>query len=350
MQGRSRSAESGTRRNRWQRLRDPTGSKSYYLLRLSSGGDPAFCNTPLQREQYAMKLFTQLTVGAALLMLAVANIAAAAEPIAVGRYTSPVKSFSTNSYWIAGKESSVLIDAQFLPNDAIAALEMAERASLLKVKHAFVLHPNPDKFNGTAALQQRGIKVLTSAQVLKEIPAVHTIRLGWFADEYKPQYPQIAAVPSVFGESSQTLNIDGITIKLHVLGRGCSAAHVVAQVDDAVFVGDLINPENHAWLELGFIDDWLARLDEIRALNPKRIFPGRGAPGGMELLDQQAQYLRYVQLAVRDEKPEGKLGWLTKLRLQRNIEARFPNLGYPIFMRDGLSAVWQHEATKSSSH
>jgi glyoxylase-like metal-dependent hydrolase (beta-lactamase superfamily II) len=293
-----------------------------------------------------MKLFTQLVAGVAFLMLAVTNIVAA-ESIAVGRYTSPVKSFSTNSYWIAGKESSVLIDAQFLPNDAIAALEMAERAALLKVKHALVLHPNPDKFNGTAALQQRGIKVLTSAQVLKEIPAVHLIRLGWFADEYKPQYPQTAAVPSVFGDSTQTLNIDGIAIKLHVLGRGCSAAHVVAQVDDAVFVGDLINPENHAWLELGFIDDWLARLDEIRALNPKRIFPGRGAPGGMELLDQQAQYLRYVQQVVRDEKPEGKLGWLTKLRLQRNIEARFPSLGYPIFMRDGLSAVWHNEATKS---
>ncbi len=293
-----------------------------------------------------MNLFTRLTVGAIFLMLMITNMAIA-EPIVVGRYTSPIKSFSTNSYWISGIESSILIDTQFLPNDAITALEMAERASLLKVKHALILHPNPDKFNGTAVLQQRGVKVLTSTQVLKEIPAVHIIRLGWFADEYKPQYPQTAAVPSVFGDSTQTLNIDGIAIKLYVLGRGCSAAHVVAQVEDAVFVGDLINPENHAWLELGFIDDWLARLEEIRALNPKRIFPGRGAPGGIELLDQQAQYLRYVQQVVRDEKPEGKLGWLTKLRLQRNIEARFPNLGYPIFMRDGLSAVWQNEAAKS---
>ena len=120
----------------------------------------------------------------------------------------------------------------------------------------------------------------------------------------------------------------------------------MAQVEDAVFVGDLINPENHAWLELGFIDEWVARLEEIRALNPKRIFPGRGAPGGIELIDKQVQYLRYVQQAVWDEKPAGQLGWITKLKLQRNIEARFPALGHPIFMRDGLRAVWNTESAK----
>ena len=269
-----------------------------------------------------------------------------AEPITVGRYTSPVKSFSTNSYWVSGKDFTVLIDLQFLPNEAVAALEMAERASLLKVKHGLVLHPNPDKFNGTTILQQRGVKVLTSAQVAKEIPTVHLIRHGWFAEEFRPQYPQTAAVPSVFGDATQALNFDGVAIKLHVLGRGCSAAHVVAQTDDAVFVGDLINPDNHAWLELGFIDDWLTRLEEVRALNPKRIFPSRGAPGGVELIDKQVLYLRYVQQLVRDEKPSGELGWFTKLRLQRNIEQRFPSLGYTIFMRDGLSAVWDNEIAK----
>lgn len=292
-------------------------------------------------------VFLALAICATIWATAWAAISTAnAQPITVGRYTSPAKSFSTNSYWVAGKESTVLIDLQFLPNEALTALEVAERASLLKVTHGIVLHPNPDKFNGTATLQQRGVKVLTSAQVAKEIPGVHTIRLGWFADEYKPHYPQTAAVPSVFGHASQTVNLGGLDIKLHVLGRGCSVAHVVAQVDDAVFVGDLINPENHAWLELGLIDDWLARLEEIRALNPKRIFPGRGAPGGIELINKQVQYLQYVQNAVRAEKPSGKLGWFAKQRLQRNIEQQFPNLGYAIFMRDGLAAVWAMEAAK----
>jgi Metallo-beta-lactamase superfamily len=210
-----------------------------------------------------------------------------------------------------------------------------------------VLHPNPDKFNGTAALQARGVQVWTSAPVAAAIPAVHVIRTGWFAEDYQPDYPKAAAEPLSFGGQTTRVAWADLPMTLHVMGPGCSAAHVVAQVGDAVFVGDLVNPENHAWLELGTIDAWLARLDEIKALNPSRVFPGRGKPGGLEIVDQQAAYLRFVQQVVREAEPTGSLGWVRKLLLQRRIEAAYPQLGYPIFMRDGLAAVWAQEASKA---
>jgi glyoxylase-like metal-dependent hydrolase (beta-lactamase superfamily II) len=270
------------------------------------------------------------------------------EPIDVGSYTSSAKTFSTRSYWLSSTEGTLLIDTQFLPEMALNALNAAERGSGRKLTHALVLHPNPDKFNGTAVLQARGVKVSTSSQVAQAIPAVHQIRLGWFSDEFKPDYPKEAAQVSVFGDRSQSLNWAGIEVKLHVLGAGCSAAHVVAQIGDAVFVGDLINPENHAWLELGLIDEWLQRLEEIRAMKPKRVFPGRGEPGGIELIAQQSDYLRFVQSLVRAEQPSGSLGWLTKLRLQTVIERQYPELGFVLFMRDGLQAVWDQEAVNES--
>jgi glyoxylase-like metal-dependent hydrolase (beta-lactamase superfamily II) len=264
----------------------------------------------------------------------------------VGRYVSPAKTFSTVSYWIAGQQSTVMIDTQFLPKEGLLALREAQRAGANKVSHALVLHPNPDKFNGTAALQTQGVAVYTSAQVASAIPAVHTIRLGWFADDFKPDYPQDAAKPTSFGDRTQEVDWGGVKIKLHVLGLGASAAHVVAQVGDAVFVGDLVNIENHAWLELGTIDEWLRRLEEIKAMGAQRVFPGRGKPGGVEMLEQQAQYLRFVQKLVQAEQPSGELGWLTKLKLQRTIELQYPNLGYALFMREGLHAVWRNEAVK----
>jgi len=267
----------------------------------------------------------------------------------IGSYTSPPRSFSTVTYWIAGPQAAVLIDTQFLPKDGVQALREAERTSGKKVSHALVLHPNPDKFNGTAALQASGVLVMTSAQVAKQIPAVHSIRLGWFADEYKGDYPHEAATPTSFGEHTQEVLWSGIKLKLHVLGYGSSAAHVVAEIDGSVFVGDLVNPDNHAWLELGRIDDWLRRLEEIRAMKPARVFPGRGKPGGPELLERQAQYLRFVQTLVQAERPSGSLGWFTKLRLERAIERQYPALGYPLFMREGLAAVWQEEAGKRAT-
>jgi glyoxylase-like metal-dependent hydrolase (beta-lactamase superfamily II) len=286
----------------------------------------------------------------------------------VGRYTSPATTFATASYWLKTQPNAsnttgasdaktasgrVLIDTQFLPKEDLLAAQQAERATGRRVTHALVLHPNPDKFNGTAALQAQGVQVWTSAQVASHIAAVHAIRLGWFADEYKPDYPSDAARPGVFGDSTVDVNWSGQTLKLHVLGPGCSAAHVVAQVlteeGSAVFVGDLVNTDNHAWLELGRIDDWLKRLDEIQAMGPTRVYPGRGASGGPELLARQANYLRVVQKLVQAEGPRGELGWFTKLKLQHKIESLFPTLGYPNFMRDGLAAVWREEGSKRAT-
>ena len=262
----------------------------------------------------------------------------------IGVFTSSVKTFSTASYWIEGTDGVVMIDTQFLPREAIDAVNEAEKASGKKVNTAIILHPNPDKFNGTKAYQARGIRVITSRQVSELIPAVHKIRYGWFFDEYKPDYPQDAAAPTVFGENTANLTIAGLPLTLHVMGRGASNAHVVVQYRQNVFVGDLINPANHAWLELGLIDEWLARLGEINQMQPKIIYPGRGQIGGISLIEQQASYLKRVQQWVRDERPSGVIGFFAKRRLQNRIEDSYPSLGYPIFVRDGLAAVWQVEA------
>jgi glyoxylase-like metal-dependent hydrolase (beta-lactamase superfamily II) len=261
----------------------------------------------------------------------------------VGVYSSPARTFSTASYWIEGNDGIVMIDTQFLPKEGIQALELAEKTTGKKVMTAIVLHPNPDKFNGTAAYQARGIRVITSTQVLDAIPAVHDIRWGWFGKEYAPDYPKEAAKPEAFGDKTTSVTIAGLPLTLHVLGKGVSAGHVVVQYRDQVFVGDLINPTNHAWLELGLIGDWLARLDEIRAMKPAKIHPGRGASGDASLIDQQANYLKQVRVWVREALVPGELGWFTKLRLQWKIERTYPALGYPIFMRDGLTTVWNNE-------
>ena len=266
-----------------------------------------------------------------------------AAPGDIGRFTSDVKTFSTVSYWIEGTDGVVMIDTQFLPREGISAVIAAEKVTGKKVTTAIILHPNPDKFNGTAAFQARGINVITAKQVSDAIPSVHTIRYGWFFDEYKPDYPKDAATPTVFGDRTISTIIAGLPLTLHVLNKGTSAAHVVVQYKQNVYVGDLINPSNHAWLELGLIDDWLARLNEIKQMQPIFVFPGRGQFAGSELINQQANYLMQVQRWVQDEKPNGTIGYFAKRRLQNKIEDAYPTLGYPIFMRDGLEAIWRVE-------
>jgi glyoxylase-like metal-dependent hydrolase (beta-lactamase superfamily II) len=200
----------------------------------------------------------------------------------VGTYVSSTWGFSTTSYWIEGPRGLVLIDTQFLPSATAEALAWAEQATGKKVVLAVVLHANPDKFNGTAVLKKRGIRVVTSAQVRALIPAVHEKRKKAFFERYQPDYPAEVTLPDSFGDKTTELEAAGTRIKLHVPGPGCSEAHVAVEWEKHLFVGDLVASGAHSWLEIGKTDEWLKRLEELSALQPDFVHPGRG-PSGDEL-------------------------------------------------------------------
>jgi glyoxylase-like metal-dependent hydrolase (beta-lactamase superfamily II) len=284
--------------------------------------------------------------------VALSRVAAAGNvspaPLSIGQYTSGERAYSTQSYWLEGRDGVVLVDTQFLPSDALAFADRASAATGKPAKLAVVLHPNPDKFNGCAALQARGIQVVTSRQVAALIPDVHAIRRGWFYDKYKPDYPSEAPAPSVYGDRTTSINAAGLELTLHVLGGpGCSGAHVVLQAGDALFVGDLLASKGHAWLELALFDDWLARLDELDALRARRIYVGRGPAGGPELIDAMRRYLRTVRDIVRAEHPAGELGMLKRWLLKRRITDAFAGYAWEEFVWEALPEVWNKLAAKA---
>ncbi len=275
----------------------------------------------------------------------------------VGRYVSSAWGFSTVSYWLEGDDGVVLVDTQFLPSATEELLAIAERETGKPVVAAIVLHANPDKFNGTATLQARDIEVLTSAQVIDQIPEVHAKRLAAFGERYAPDYPTERPRPSSFGDHDLTLERAGLRLRLHVLGPGCSAAHVALSWEGHLFVGDLVASGVHSWLELGLSHEWRQRVSELRALQPTHVHPGRGASGGPELLVAQDEYLRRVQELV-----EGEHAALTKgghtpsedevdgalARVRATLEREHPDHGFAVFLALGLPAEWQRVAAPPS--
>jgi glyoxylase-like metal-dependent hydrolase (beta-lactamase superfamily II) len=261
----------------------------------------------------------------------------------VGTYVSSDEGFRTNSYWIEGDKGVVVIDTQFLLSAADELIEAAEKSTGKKVVLAIVLHPNPDKFNGAAVFNKRNIKVVTSAQVLAKIPAVHELRKTWFYDDYKPDYP--ADLPKIesFGQETQTLKVDGLELKLHVLGKGCSAAHVVVEYAGHIFPGDLVTNDYHSWLELGFVEEWTDVIKQLKKLDPEFVHPGRGPSGGAGLLDQEEAYLKTVLRLVREARPNGPPTEKKLEAVQARIEAAFPGYRYPLFVSNGLTEIWKRQ-------
>jgi glyoxylase-like metal-dependent hydrolase (beta-lactamase superfamily II) len=261
-----------------------------------------------------------------------AGVSATQTDARVGTYTSSRWGFATNSFWIEGPKGLVLIDTQFLPSAGLAAVDAAERATGKKVVAAVVLHANPDKFNGTASLQARGIRVLTSKQVADLIPAIHEKRYAAFHDRYAPDYPEVAAKPEVFGDATQVLELAGLSLTAHVMGKGCSEAHVAVEWEGHLFVGDLVGNGTHAWLEIGQPLEWRARLAELAKLHPRFVHPGRGASGGAELLTAEDAYLAEVVAITRAAKSADDA--------KAKIRARFPSLDFPVFLEIGIPATY----------
>lgn len=270
----------------------------------------------------------------------------------LGMFVSTPWTFSTRSYVIEGPTGLVFVDLQFTPGQATHLVDDAERAMRKKAALGIVLHPNPDKFNGTETLQKRGARVVTSAQVKAAIPAVFKQRTEAFLSRYAPDWPKVTPAPDTFGDHTTELEAGGTRVKLHVLGAGCSESHVVAEWDGDdgkhVFVGDLVGNKTHAWLELGRTDEWLARIAEIRALKPAHVHPGRGDSAGPELLDAQRKYLEDVVAIVAAEKPAMPMPAGAKERVKAKILALYPGYDFEVFLDLGLPAVWEHVAKKNA--
>ncbi len=261
----------------------------------------------------------------------------------VWRYESTPWSFSTASYWIEGPEGVVVIDTQFLASEAEAVLDAVAQTSGKPVCAALVLHPNPDRFNGTATFQRRGIDVLSSDAVLAEIPGVHAQRLAAFGDRYAPDFPVRTPAPTSLGAATTVLQPGGLALTAHVLGAGCGAHHVVVQWNDHVFVGDLVAHHAHAWMELGLLDAWRARLTEIAALQPARVHPGRGPSAGPQLLDAQRAYLDDVERRVADAVaalPAGADPKPARAAVVDAIVEAYPQHRFAAFVSVAMPALW----------
>jgi glyoxylase-like metal-dependent hydrolase (beta-lactamase superfamily II) len=265
----------------------------------------------------------------------------------VGAYISKPRGFETATYWIEGPTGLILIDTQFLLSAAEEAIDWAEKTTGKKAVLAIVLHANPDKFNGTEVFKKHGIRVVTSEPVRALIPAVHELRHRWFYDRFQPDYPDQATLPDSFGRETTELTAGGVTVKAHVMGAGCSEAHVVVQFEDHLFVGDLVSNHNHSWLEIGKTDEWRKRIGELKALQPEYVHPGRGPAGGAELLDRQEAYLKNVWELVAAEGPTLPIDDRAEKAFEK-IRARlnelFPGYDYERFVEIGLPAVWERQA------
>ena len=179
--------------------------------------------------------------------------------------------------------------------------------------------PNPDKFNGMSVFQKIGAKVIASSQTARSIPEVHGYKKYFFVNMtmmYAEETNPVLSKPDIIFDGAYSLTLsNGEKIHLIELGKaGVSSNQTVAHVPlkNALFVGDLIHPKAHAWLEGGIIKgkprpdiaSWVTVLKEVEAEFPAEtvVYGGRGDSAPLsEAVKAQTEYL--IQLDAIVTKP-----------------------------------------------
>lgn len=186
--------------------------------------------------------------------------------------------FPVTSTLIEGPREAILIDAQFQRNDAQNLVKMIKTGGK-HLKAVFISAPDPDYYFGLDVIKEHfpDVKILSTKQTIKKIKETIDGKVAFWGPILKENAPQKTYIPEAV--KSNSFQIDGNEIQIFGLD-GHDPAHIVLWVpsEQTILGGVLIYDNAHVWQADNPTSktrkSWLKSLDNILALNPKRVIPG----------------------------------------------------------------------------
>jgi glyoxylase-like metal-dependent hydrolase (beta-lactamase superfamily II) len=267
----------------------------------------------------------------------------------VHTYTSAPDHFLVNSFIIEGPRSLVLVDTQFVLSEARTLAEKLA-ATGKKLAGIIITHPHPDHYNGLATIlaAHPATPVFATQATAQGIHDTAEPKRAYWTPIIGADYPQSFAFPDTIIADGQTIEIDGIELRVTDFGAAECAdntAYALPQID-TVIISDLVYNRVHPWLAEGRAARWLSALDEAHSPfgAAARLLPGHGPAGGPQLLQEQATYIAAMQDAVAAAQagPNGALDDAARDSIRTRMNTLFPGFGLPNLIdlnADALAAL-----------
>lgn len=225
-------------------------------------------------------------------------------PAKIHQIQSSPDSAHVNAYVIETASSLVLVDTLFTTTDARTLLS---RLGELKKPLAAIIvtHPHPDHYNNLAALLDAfpGVPVYADPDVTASISSDDISHRNYWQGFYPGVYPERLALPTHPLPSGARLTFDGVTIETETVRKGESAVQSIVHVPtlSALITGDLVMNRVHPSFRGSDSAGWIDALTAIEKRHGgiKRILPGHGAEGGIELVREQKRYIERLRDEIR---------------------------------------------------
>ncbi|HEY2745604.1 MAG TPA: MBL fold metallo-hydrolase, partial [Polyangia bacterium] len=232
-----------------------------------------------------------------------------------------------NVYWFDTQAGPIVVDVPLTTSEA-----KKMRKGMIRPYRIYITEADPVRFGGLAVMKNPDVPAYTTPAIATEIQTHGDQRLAAYRKHVGDDVPSHVDAPTPAIEERNHDMIGEVEVELLPLGPAAAEASMAVFLPKTgeLITGDVVAGREHLDLTWGRSVVWQDRIAELKALEPRLIYPGHGSAGGAELLDETLAYLKTFHDIVASKVKQGapaKISRADANDIKRQMTAKYPKLG-----------------------
>ena len=212
---------------------------------------------------------------------------------------------------VVGKKAVLVVDTGMGTRNGETVLEEVAKVGAGKPIYIVTTHVHPEHDMGALAFPKDS-KLIRSKTQLEDIASgAGTNLVPIFAARSELNKELLADAKhrdaDIVFDGHYVLDLGGLNAHIRSMGTNHTHGDTIVLVDGVLFAGDIaMKPQPSFTNPTATISHWLASLDALQALKPKKIVPSHGPFGGIEIIEGYRAYLTRIRDRTTELKKAGK--------------------------------------------
>jgi glyoxylase-like metal-dependent hydrolase (beta-lactamase superfamily II) len=245
----------------------------------------------------------------------------------VHQFTEGGDAGHANVYWFPTEAGPIVVDVPLTNGEA-----KKMRKQMIRPYRIYITEADPVRFGGLAVMKNPDVPAYTTPAIATEIQTHGDQRLAAYRKRVGDDVPSHVDAPAPAIEERTHDMVGEVEVELLPLGPAAADASMAVFLPKTgeLITGDVVAGKEHLDLTWGRSVVWQDRIAELKALEPRLIYPGHGTSGGAELLDDTLAYLKTFHDIVASKVKQGapaKISRNDANDIKRQMLAKYPKLG-----------------------